>query len=145
MPLTDLYQANGTYNLTLEQGEMLCQVKVPKPDAGIKRLEGFAKLRHRNSIDYPMLSIGVRFDINADQLIEKALLIVNALAAKPRSIKINTWVGQPINETTIQEIASIARKRANPLTNICDDTQWRKDMVSVYVKRAIQNALGTTV
>lgn len=143
MPLADLYQANGAYNLTLEKGEMLCQVRVPKPALQIKRLEGFAKLRHRKSIDYPMLSIGVRFDLDADALIKKAHLIVNALAAKPRSIKISAWEGKTLNSTTIEEIAAIAHKRANPLTNICDDTQWRKDMVSVYVKRAIHNAMET--
>ena len=142
-PSTDLYQANGADNLTLKTGEMLTSVRIPKPSSGIQRLEGFAKLRHRHSIDYPMLSIGVRFDINEDKNIEKAALIVNALAAKPRAIKLSAWEGQPLNEAQIGEIAALAQKRSNPLTNICDDTQWRKEMVSVYVKRAIRNAQST--
>ena len=117
---------------------MLDKVKQSNPK---NHLQGFAKLRHRESIDYPMLSVGVRFDLNDRQEINNAVLIVNALAARPREVKLKEFVGKALNENTIKDIANLAQKRSRPLTNICDDPDWRKEMVSVYVQRAIANAL----
>ena len=142
MPLPQLYKADGADNLTLLPTEMLTRVRIPKPDDAIKRKEGFAKLRHRKSIDYPMLSVGIRFDLGAEDEIIDAALVVNALAAKPREIKLAPFAGRRLDLKTAQEIAELAQKRCRPLTNICDDPDWRKEMVSVFVKKAIGNATG---
>ena len=142
IPLPDLYKSDGADNLTLLPTEILTKVRIPKAPPHVERKEGFAKLRHRKSIDYPMLSVGVRVDLKNDNTIENAALIVNALAAKPRAIKLAPFFGKPFDDAVINDIAALAQKRCRPLTNICDDPDWRKEMVSVFVKKAIANACG---
>lgn len=143
LPLVDFYVAEGRKNTVLEERELLVRCRVPKApqgDTGVRRLEGFAKLRHRESIDYPLLSVGVRFDVDASNVVQKALLTVNAIAARPREVPTESVIGKRLDDATIEALATVARKKVNPLTNITDDPKWRKDMVPVYVKRAVAMA-----
>ncbi len=142
LSLIDFYKADGMKNNVLSPGELLLRVHVPKADSTIKRLEGFAKLRHRSSIDYPMLSVGVRFDVDDDLQIKNARATLNALAAKPKVIQTDWLTGIRLDEATINQLADYTYARCTPLTNICDDPDWRKEMVRVYMKRACQNALA---
>lgn len=146
VPLVDFYVAEGRKNTVLEPGELLVRCRVPKapsPATGIRRLEGFSKLRHRESIDYPLLSVGVRFDVDAEGVVQKALVTVNAIAARPRDVPTDAVLGQKLDDATIEALANVAKKKVNPLTNIADDPKWRKDMVAVYVKRAVAMALAS--
>lgn len=142
LPLVDFYVAEGRKNTVLEEGELLVRCRVPKRGSTTTRLEGFAKLRHRESIDYPLLSVGVRFDLDDDGVVRKALVTVNAIAARPRDVPTDSVIGKKLDDAAIDALAAVARKKVNPLTNITDDPKWRKDMVPVYVKRAIAMALG---
>jgi 4-hydroxybenzoyl-CoA reductase subunit beta len=140
--LKDFYRADGEKNTILEPNELLVAVRVPKPKLQVhRRLEGFAKLRHRESIDFPMLSVGVRFDVNDALQIDYASVTLNALAARPKSIQTDWLHGKTFDNTIINELAQYAQARTTPLTNICDEPTWRKAMVSVYVRKACEKAM----
>jgi 4-hydroxybenzoyl-CoA reductase subunit beta len=136
--LAAFYVADGVKNTVLTDDELVVSVRVKRGSSA--RKEGYAKLRHRSSIDYPMLSVAVRFDLDGDR-VTRCDLVVSALAARPRHITTDFAVGRPLDASLIDELAARAHKQANPMTNICDDPAWRKDMVPVYVKRAIAHAL----
>lgn len=154
IPLSSFYVANGAKNNVLQQGDIVVAVLIPKvsqqnaqqssqPDlqqAPMQQLAGYSKLRHRQSIDFPMLSVGVRFDVDLQGVVQVAKLTVSALASAPNKIDVSFAIGRTLDDTLTEEIAALAHKRCNPLTNICDDPQWRKEMVPVYVKRAIDAA-----
>lgn len=139
VPLNDFYIANGEKNTILNSGDLLVAIRF---SLNSKRLEGFSKLRHRESIDFPMLSIGVRFDVDDKLQIQKARVTINALAAKPKCLQTDWLVGRTLNTDTVDELAEYAHARCTPLTNICDDPGWRKAMVPVYIKRACSKALN---
>lgn len=141
LPLVDFYVAEGRKNTVLEPGDLLVRCRVKKVGTATKRLEGFAKLRHRESIDYPLLSVGVRFDVDRDGVVQLARVTVNAIAARPKDVPCDVIVGQKLDDAAIEALAAVARKKVNPLTNLSDDPKWRKDMVPVYVKRAAAMAL----
>lgn len=141
--LKDFYRADGEKNTLLEPGDLLTAVRIPKRSlVPLKRLEGFAKLRHREAIDFPMLSVGVRFDVSSDMRIAYASVTLNALAAKPKSLQCDWLMGKTLDATAVDELARYAHDRTTPLTNICDDPMWRKAMVSVYIRRACAKALN---
>lgn len=140
VPLVDFYVAEGRKNTVLTEGELLVRCRFPKRPPTGRRLEGFAKLRHRDSIDYPLLSIGVRFDVDDNHTVCNARVTVNAIAARPRDVPVDAIVGKRLDDDAIEALALVAQKKVNPLTNICDDPRWRKDMVPVFVKRAAQMA-----
>lgn len=135
--LEDFYVGEGRHNTVLEAGDLLVRCRVPK---GERRLEGFAKLRHRESIDYPLLSVGVRFDLDDAGLVQVAKVTANAIAARPKAVPVPFAIGRPVDDELIAEIAQTAGKKVTPLTNLADDPKWRKDMVSVYVRRACEAA-----
>jgi CO/xanthine dehydrogenase FAD-binding subunit len=97
-------------------------------------------LRHRNSIDFPLLSVGVRFDVDSANVVQVARVTVSALGARPNRLAVDSFVGRTLDDALAQEIATMAHAKCSPLTNIADDPAWRKDMVPVYVKRAIAAA-----
>lgn len=137
LPLEQFYIANGEKNMQLKPDEILTRVLIPKPRA--KRFEKFAKLRHREAIDFPMLSLAMRYDLDDAGVISAAKLTVNALAAKPKCINVDIMVGKRPSDQLAQEVGAFAKARSIPLTNICDDPQWRRDMVEVYVRRLFTN------
>lgn len=143
VPLADFYVADGVKNTVLAPGELLVKVRIPKSPTRGGRREGYAKLRHRNSIDFPLLSVGARFDVDvdgADGVITLARVTVSALGARPNRLALDAFVGRPLDDAVASEIAALAHAKCTPLTNIADDPAWRKDMVPVYVKRAIADA-----
>jgi 4-hydroxybenzoyl-CoA reductase subunit beta len=140
IPLSELYVADGVHNTVLKDGDLLVTVRVPK-QAG--RREGYAKLRHRNAIDFPLLSVAARFDVDAGNVISGAKLVVSALQAKPHSVKLDAFVGKQLDESAMNDIAALAFKQCSPMTNIADDPAWRKEMVPVFVKRAIADAMSS--
>ena len=88
-----------------------------------------------------MLSVAVRFDVDDHNKIERAEVTVSALAAKPRRVKTDWCVGEHLDAAFAQALGEKAFKQCNPLTNICDDPAWRKDMVPVYVEQACFRAM----
>lgn len=140
--LDDFFVGNGAKNTVLEAADLLVKVRVPKARPSMKRLEGYAKLRHRQSIDFPLLSVGVRFDLDEAGLVDEARLVVSALGARPNRVDVSGWKGKPLDDTTVADMAQLAFQRCTPLTNIADDPAWRKDMVPVYVRRAVEDARG---
>lgn len=145
--LDDFFVANGAKNTVLEPGDLLVKVRVPAPPAsssGVRRLEGYAKLRHRNSIDFPLLSVAVRFDVDAEDKIVAARLVVSALGARPNKLDVSFMHGKQLDDAAVRDLAQLAFQRCTPLTNIADDPAWRKDMVPVYVRRAVDDARSRT-
>jgi len=139
--LADFYVANGEKNNVLDPAEILVRVHVPKmQDQSLRTLQGFSKLRHRESIDFPILSIGVRVDVDKEKRIFDARLVVNALAAKPKVIQTDFIKGRVFDEAAFIELGAYASARCTPLSNICDDPTWRKEMIAVYVRRACEAA-----
>ena len=142
--LKDFYLGDGIKNNILKPNDLLVAIHVPKRTTSpVKRLEGFAKLRHRQSIDFPMLSIGVRFDIDTDEKISNAKVTINALFARPKTIQTDWLIGQSLTPDTIKQLGQYAKDRCTPLTNICDDPSWRKEMIAVYIQKACEKALET--
>ena len=140
LPLSEFYVAEGRRNTVLEEDELLCRVRIKK--GGEHRREGFAKLRHRESIDFPILSVAVCFDLESDGRVRAASCVVNALAARPKAVRSDMLVGEVITEQGLEALAKKAFKQCHPVTNITGDTSWRKAMVPVYVRRACKSAIA---
>ncbi|MBI1944435.1 MAG: FAD binding domain-containing protein [Deltaproteobacteria bacterium] len=138
--LDAFYVPDGVRNTVLQHGELLTSVLVPKGSPA--RREGYAKLRHRKSIDFPLLSVAVRLDLEgaAPGTVKGARLVVSALQARPNRVPVDALVGKPLDEATVTELGRLAYARCHPMTNIADDPAWRREMVPVLVRRAVADA-----
>ena len=136
----DFWTADGVRNTTLEPGELVLALRVPRV-AG--RASAYEKLRRRGAIDFPLLSIAVRADVDAGR-VRDLDVVVSALAARPRRIvkARDMAAGKALADVPQGAIGELARGECNPLPNVDADTAWRKQMVSVLVRRALGRALG---
>ncbi len=125
----EFFVADGARNIAIARDELLVALEVPRV---AKRVSAYEKLRRRGAIDFPLLSVAVRLDGSAVEV------VVSALAAKPRRIN----GAQKLAATQVEAIAEAAARECNPMPNIDGDVAWRKQMVRVMVKRALVRAIG---
>lgn len=140
VPARDFYTADGIKNTVLEPGEIVVRVAVP---VVARRRSGFEKLRKRGAIDFPLLSVAARVDTDEAGLLTAADLVVSALGARPRRIRAAAKVGPGTATDQLAEtLAKAAFSECKPLSNLDDETEWRREMVPVVVAKAIRRALG---
>jgi 4-hydroxybenzoyl-CoA reductase subunit beta len=139
LPIAEFYVQDGVNNKALEPDELLESVVIPMPQSGLHG--AYKKLRPRDSIDFPRLSVAVAFRLESD-VVRDLRIVVSALAARPLMLKKvgDLSEGRPLNDELLDELGSSAFKQCHPLTNIDGDATYRRDMVPVYVKRALRAA-----
>ena len=72
-------------------------------------------------------------------VLERLEVIVTALGAKPRRIgRLDELRSRHLDADAIAYVADRARQQCHPLTNLLGDTAWRRDMVPVFVRRALR-------
>jgi 4-hydroxybenzoyl-CoA reductase subunit beta len=143
VPARDFYTADGIKNTVLEAGEIVVHVVIPVLPG---RRSAFEKLRRRGAIDFPLLSVAARADHDAAPGAEGKLhavdVVVSSLGARPRRLKAASKVS---TSTTIDgladTLAAAAFAECKPLTNLDDDAAWRREMVPVLVRTAVERVL----
>ncbi len=133
--LRELYRFDGRDHLKLERGELLTEVRVPKPGSGFRG--AYRKLRLRDSIDFPQLGVAVatRWDGAALEAID---IVVGAAAPIPKPIKkLDAFLGRPLSDGDISEIAELVRKQTRPNAAVTGDIGWRRRMAAVFATRAL--------
>lgn len=138
VPVRDFFVADGVANTVREPGELVVEIRVPT-DAASRRA-GYAKLRQRKSIDFPLLTVAVAADVQEDGTVRGIDGVVTALGSRPREL--TGWediaVGRALDDEVVEELALRAHKQCHPLENIIVETEWRRAMVPVYVRRALE-------
>jgi 4-hydroxybenzoyl-CoA reductase subunit beta len=83
LPIDDFWVADGIYNKKLEPGEILVEVQIPP--TGPDHRGAYGKLRERGSIDFPLLGVAVRLDLDPSGVVETRLVltVASASAAHP--------------------------------------------------------------
>jgi 4-hydroxybenzoyl-CoA reductase subunit beta len=139
--LDEFYTAHGEHNKKLAHDQVVTSILVNTMPLSFG---GFFKLRHRESIDFPMLSVATYFQLDKGNILKKGRVVINALVAKPKIIDLVDFVGASYHRETIEKIAQYAKDICHPQTNICDDPAWRKKMVAYSVKQAFNDARMVT-
>jgi 4-hydroxybenzoyl-CoA reductase subunit beta len=137
---SDFYVADGIKNTVLEPGEVVVRVEVPVIPG---RRSAFEKLRRRGAIDFPLLSVAARVDAEGDAAVRAVDVVVSALGARPRRLRAASRIGAGTQAGALpSQIGDAAWAECKPLTNLDEDTEWRRDMVRVLVQKALQRAIG---
>ena len=139
LPVEEFFVADGVHNNVRRPDEIVSRIHVPAAARGLAT--GYQKLRPRAAIDFPMLSVAFAAKLNGAGC-ESGRLVVSALAAKPRTITgVEAVVkGRALDDEVAESLAGLAARQCHPLTNVAYDTDWRKAMVPVFVRRAVREA-----
>lgn len=131
----DFYTADGVWNTVRARDEIVVGLRVPLR-AG--RASAYRKLRRRGAIDFPLLSVAARADVEGE-MVTGCELVVSALAARPRRIRCaaELAVAKRPHLVPRDEIADGAFRECTPLPNVEGDVAWRKEMVRTLTARAL--------
>ena len=140
LPVSELFLTDGIWNSRRRPGEIVAAVRIPNRSATFR--QGYAKLRQRRSIDFPLLTVAVAVEVGEDDAIRSVRGVVTALGARPRVL--TGWnriaVGERLTDRVVEELADRARQQCRPLENLAADVDWRRAMLPVYVTRALEEA-----
>lgn len=145
VPIDDFWLADGAANKKLSPGEILVEVRLPPAAPGHRGAYG--KLRMRDSIDFPLLSVAARVDLDSSGRVERTDLVIGALQARPVRIKKLDSVlagvepGGDVWKAAVSQAAELAYKQCHPMPNIPGDHEWRREMVPVYVRHTLESAV----
>ena len=132
----DLYQKDGIDYLTKRPDELLVDVHLPATNGWRAT---YVKLRRRGSFDFPVLGVAARIKTAADGAVSEAAVVLGAVSPSPTLVEeaAERLVGRPLTDESIAEAAEIAQHLARPLDNTDFLPHWRKQVVAVYVTRAL--------
>jgi 4-hydroxybenzoyl-CoA reductase subunit beta len=139
LALDEFFVGDGVHNNVLGPGELVVRVVVPAEAR--RRAAAYQKLRPRGAIDFPMLSVAFSARM-ADGGCADARLVVSALGAKPRLIGgLDVLAhGRPLDDALGAALAETAHRQCHPLINLPYDHDYRREMVPVFVRRAVREA-----
>jgi len=141
LAVDDFFVGDGVHNNVLAPGEVVTRLFVP---AASRRMRaGYQKLRPRAAIDFPMLSVAFATHVEAGAC-RGARLVVSAIAARPRVVGgLETLAeGRPLDDALVERLGAAAYKQCRPLINVPYDQEYRQEMVPVFVRRAVREAMG---
>ncbi|HKP75294.1 MAG TPA: FAD binding domain-containing protein, partial [Longimicrobiaceae bacterium] len=133
----EFFVANGEWNTVRRREELVVRIRIPLPGPGVRM--AYRKVRQRNSVDFPLLSIAAVGEMAPDQTARSLSVVVSALGARP---KVVTGLDRLVPGNRLADVADAvaaqAYKQCHPLENIIVDPDWRRAMVPVYVRRALE-------
>ncbi|HEV8384307.1 MAG TPA: FAD binding domain-containing protein, partial [Candidatus Acidoferrales bacterium] len=140
IPLTQFYKNDGMDRIALGRDELLTAVYIPARMAG--RRGRYHKLRVRNSIDYPLAGVAVSMDVDARGVCRDARVALNAVNPAPRLLnEAREWLnGQTASPELIARVSQQAIRTAKPLTTSGSTPVYRREMVRVFTRRALEEA-----
>jgi 4-hydroxybenzoyl-CoA reductase subunit beta len=137
IPAAALYNNDGMRFLTKAPDELL--VAYHLPPVGTWRAT-YQKLRRRDAFDFPVLGVAARVDQDAEGTVTSATIVLGAVASHPVEIPAAAAaiVGSRLDAASIGAAADAAFRPAKPMDNTDFTLGWRKEMVRVYVQRALE-------
>jgi 4-hydroxybenzoyl-CoA reductase subunit beta len=137
----ELYNNDGMRYLNKAPDELL--VSYHLPPRGSWRAT-YHKLRRRGSFDFPVLGVAARVDSGADGIVTDARIVLGGVASYPMEIPeaAEAIVGSRLDAATIGAASDAAFRPAKPMDNTDFTLSWRKEMVRVYVQRALEALAG---
>jgi len=132
LPLVEFFK--GYRQTDLQTGEVIAAVIIPKtlPENARYRLSQSYKIGKRGTDDISIVAAAFTIDLDANQTILQARLAYGGVAATPaRAIEVEQWlVGQPWNQTTVQQAKPLLKAAFTPLNDLRGSAAYRTLLVA---------------
>jgi len=140
LPVEDYFHADGVRHTNREDGEVTTELRVPLPDG--PRATTYVKWRPRGSIDFPLVSVALRFDLDGgdERRIRLAKAVAGVLGARPRIVEgLDAVEGQRLGDPGVAtRVAGVVHSQCKPLENVPYDAAYRRHLVRVLTRRAVE-------
>ncbi|HKS81766.1 MAG TPA: FAD binding domain-containing protein [Candidatus Acidoferrales bacterium] len=140
IPLASFYKKDGKDRINLATGEILTAVRVPVRMAGRRGV--YRKLRVRDSIDYPLAGVAFSMDVDEAGVCRDARLALTGVNPAPLLVRQagELLAGRKLSGELIGRVAHAAIQTAKPLTTSASTPVYRREMVQLFTRRALEEA-----
>jgi 4-hydroxybenzoyl-CoA reductase subunit beta len=143
VPIAEYYDTDGISHIKKEPNEVCTEIRVPLPSRPWRT--AYRKWTVRGSIDFPLISIALRFDLDDDFLhahISRALICLGVLAARPKLLNTAALIGKRLDDPEVRRIlGEICEKQGKPLENVPYEAPYRRKVLPVHARRALTDIL----
>jgi len=138
VPIEDL--VTGYYETQLANNELISEVVVPPQ--GEKR-SVYVKVTTRAAHDWPALGVAVSLSVDGDR-VSAANLVISAATERAMRIAEATslLVGQRADDKLLSDVGEASAAAIEPLEDAQGTVAYKRHLVRVHVKRALQQALA---
>lgn len=142
LSLDDYYHPDGIAHTRREAGELTTELRVPLP-AGPRRTD-YVKWRPRGAIDFPLVSVALRFDLNEAGAITAHRVVAGVLGARPKVVsRLDAVVGRSASDPAVPAlVAEACYRQCKPLENVPYEAPYRRQLLRVLVRRAVEALAG---
>lgn len=130
----------GVKKTSLEPGEIVTGIVIPP----LAENEKAAYIKHavRKAMDLAIIGVAVKIQVE-DGICKDAKIALGAVATTPiRAPKAEeVLIGKELTDEVIAEASVAAMESCNPISDIRASKEYRKDMIRVFTKRAIKQAM----
>ena len=134
------YRADGIRHLVKEPGELMTRIRIPLATA--PRRATYTKWTVRQSIDFPLVSVALRFDLADDgsDTITGVRVVAGVLNPRPRVVsKLDEVIGRRLGDPDVAALVSEAvHRQCKPLENVPFEAPYRRSLSRVLTRRAIE-------
>jgi 4-hydroxybenzoyl-CoA reductase subunit beta len=132
-PLQRLYQDDGAKHLALQPGEIVAAVHLP-PTRG---RSGYAKLRSRGSIDFPLAGVAMSLSLS-NNIIRELRVALTGTNSRPMLIEgTEALVGAVAGDASAAALAKLVQKQAGPMRTTLMAADYRRQGAMVLARRLL--------
>ncbi|HZN24397.1 MAG TPA: xanthine dehydrogenase family protein subunit M [Burkholderiales bacterium] len=138
IPAEELFK--GYYETSLDSAELITQVRIPiQPN----RRGVYLKCTARSADDWPALGIAVVIDPDG-QRVGDARVVVSAATEKPTRLnEVEALLrGNTIDAALLKRAGNAAAEEANVISGVRGSAGYKRQLLRVYVARAVAQALS---
>ena len=140
IPLTDMYQNDGMNHLSLNPGELISVIHLPKSLAGSP--SRYEKARIRGSIDFPLAGAAVRLEMDGDKVKDFAIALTG-VNPFPQNIKgTEDHIGNVLDDENLDKLRDNVRKQAKPMKTTTVAPWYRRRVVGALARRLTVELAG---
>ena len=134
-PLASIYREDGAAHLTLERGELLAAVIVPKPADGTR--VAYRKSRVRGAIDFPLAGVAVALRAAQGKVASLKVAVTGTNACPLLITGTEALEGQPAAEVA-DKLSKLVQKQVQPQRTTVTASNYRRQVAAALAARLVR-------
>jgi carbon-monoxide dehydrogenase medium subunit len=137
IPAREFFQ--GPFTTALEPDELLIEVRIPR--ASGRAFGAYHKLERKVG-DFATVAVAVALDLDGDVVRQAG---IGLTAVGPTNLAATAaeqaLIGRALDDAVITDVARLAAEAADARTDIRGSAEYKRDVVRVFVQRALRRAV----